>query len=165
MMQTKRGAKPVGSFSSIEAIRGPGASRGRWARSSRAPAEAEDKDIELEKMLAELADMKLDRDKASYQYELALGEVEWARKRAYAMRRPVAKGIEEEYLRSYRAYEVEADKVSKLEFKLRDYRLGKNCPGNRLPGQFSNSGQSCRTVSSEASESPSEDFRRRPSSV
>ena len=92
-----------------------------------------------------LVNMKLDSAKLKYQYELALEEFERERRRAYAVGRPVSKGISAEYLRAYRAYEVESEKVCDLEFTLC------NCQS--------------RTVSSEASENPSEDFHRQPSSV
>ena len=116
MVQTKRGAKPeVGSFSNIEATRGPDAPRGRWARSSRALAEAKSEADELRKMLV---DMKLDRDRARYQYELALEAFERHRRRAQEMGQPVAKSIGQEYLRAYKLYEEIADRVASHEFEL-----------------------------------------------
>ena len=152
-MQTKRGAKTVGSFSSIEAIRGPGASRGRWARSSRAPAEAKGEIAdEVVELRATIANMKLDEAKLKYQYELAVEQFDRQKKRAYATGRCVSKAVEAEYMRAWNAYSVELNKRCALQFKL------SSC-------LKSHSSQMCRTASSEASEDPGEDFHRRPSSV
>ena len=144
MVQTKRGAKPeVGSIENIEATRGPDAPRGRWARSSRALAEAKSEVDELQKMLV---DMKWDRDRAKYQYELALEVFEQERRRASAMGRRVGNGVSQEYLRAYKVLEDVDTRACAIEFKIAKCQNG-------------------RTVSSEASENPSEDFHRQPSSV
>ena len=144
MVQTRRGAKPeVGSIENIEATRGPDAPRGRWARSSRALAEAKSEADELRKMLV---GMKLDRDRARYQYELALEVFEQERRRAHVTGRQVANGVNKEYLRAYKVLEEADGRVAEHEFKI------SKC-------------QRSRTESSEASENPSEDFHRQPSSV
>ena len=147
-----QGAKPVGSFSSIEAIRSPGASRGRWARSSRAPAEAkEELDDEVVELKEMMANMKLEKAKLKYQYELALEEFDRQKRRAYIRGGYTPKGVEAEYMRSWNAYSVVEDKACALEFKINSCLK-------------SHSSQTCRTAGSEASEDP-EDFHRRPSSV
>ena len=143
-MQTKRGARPEkGSFSNIEAIQSPFAPRGRWARSSRTMAEAENELDELNKMLVA---MKLDHDRAKNQYELALNMFEKEKRRAYSQGWPVSKGVSGEYLRAYRVLEDIEARKSALEFKISD------C-------------QRSRTAESDANESPSEDFPWQPTLV
>ena len=152
MVQTKRGSKVIGGVSSIEATLSPVVPRGRWARSSRTPAEAKGEIVDEVELKKVIADMKLGEAKLKYQYELALEVFDRQRDRAWWSGRRVSKAMEDEYLRAWDAYDVEASKRKVLEFKLRDcVRL--------------HDSQSCRTASSEVSEDPSEDFHRRPSSV
>ena len=147
MVQTKRGAKVAqgGMFANIEADQSPVAPRGRWGRSSRATAEVQEAEDEINELQEMLTEMKAEKEFAKKRYEVALEAFDRDRKRAYAARRQVARGVQQEYLKSYEAYEGIEERVSRLQFQL-----------------FSSM---CRTGSSDVNENPCEDFHRQPSPV